>query len=124
MQLPEIEAAIALERNESAKGIELLESALPYERAYPDAIYVRGLLYLKMNRGLGAAAEFRKIADHEGTSWAATWAQPNWGQYYALSWLGTVSYTHLDVYKRQRKGSCCSVKANRSRSRPRRYRFC
>jgi DNA-binding winged helix-turn-helix (wHTH) protein/Flp pilus assembly protein TadD len=88
VQLPEIEAAIALERNESAKGIELLESALPYERAYPDAIYVRGLLYLKMNRGLGAAAEFRKIADHEGTSWAATWAQPNWGQYYALSWLG------------------------------------
>jgi tetratricopeptide (TPR) repeat protein len=88
VQLPEIEATIALERNESAKGIELLESALPYERAYPDAIYARGLLYLKMNRGLRAAAEFRKIADHEGTSWAATWAQPNWGQYYALSWLG------------------------------------
>ena len=88
VQLPEIEAALALDRNEPAKGIELLESALPYERAYPDAIYVRGLLYLKMNRGLAAAAEFRKITDHEGTSWAATWAQPNWGQYYALSWLG------------------------------------
>ena len=43
VQLPEIEAAFALDRNEPAKGIDLLESALPYERAYPDAIYVRGL---------------------------------------------------------------------------------
>lgn len=88
VQLPEIEAILALQRDEPGKGIELLESALPYERAYPDAIYVRGLVYLKMDRGMDAAAEFRKIADHEGASWAATWSQPNWGQYYALSWLG------------------------------------
>ena len=88
VQLPEIEAAFALDRNEPAKGIDLLESALPYERAYPDAIYVRGLLYLKMRRGTEAVAEFRKIAEHQGASWGATWAQPNWGQYYALAWLG------------------------------------
>jgi DNA-binding winged helix-turn-helix (wHTH) protein/tetratricopeptide (TPR) repeat protein len=88
VQLPEIEAVVALQRDEPAKGIELLESASPYERAYPDVMYVRGLVYLKMNRGADAAAEFRKIADHEGASWGATWVHPNWGQYYALSWLG------------------------------------
>jgi len=83
VQLPEIEAMI-----ERARGLELLESASPYERAYPDAVYVRGLVYLHLKRGEDAAAEFRKIADHEGASWGATWVHPYWGQYYALSYLG------------------------------------
>jgi len=83
VQLPEIEAMI-----EPAKGIELLASASPFERAYPDAVYVRGLVYLQMRRGAEATGEFRKIADHEGASWGATWVHPNWGQYYALSYLG------------------------------------
>jgi eukaryotic-like serine/threonine-protein kinase len=83
VQLPEIQAMI-----EPAKGIELLASASPYERAYPDAIYVRGLIYLQMKRGAEAATEFRKIADHEDASWGATWVHPYWGQYYALSYLG------------------------------------
>jgi eukaryotic-like serine/threonine-protein kinase len=87
VQLPEVEAMVAL-RNEPAKGVELMASALPYEGAYPDAIYVRGLVYLQMKRGAQAAAEFRKIADHEGASWGSTWVHPYWGQYYALSYLG------------------------------------
>ena len=33
-------------------------------------------------------AEFRKIVDHKGASWGATWVHPNWGQYYSLSYLG------------------------------------
>ncbi len=88
VQLPEIQAMIALHRNEPAKGIELLAPASPYERAYPDAAYVRGLIYLSMKRGAEAAAEFGKIADREGASWGATWVHPYWGQYYALSYLG------------------------------------
>ena len=88
VQLPEIQAMIALHSNEPAKGIELLASASPYERAYPDAVYMRGLILLHMKRGAEAAAEFRKIADHEGASWGATWVHPYWGQYYALSYLG------------------------------------
>jgi tetratricopeptide (TPR) repeat protein len=88
VQRPETEAMIALHRNEPAKGIELLAAAVPYERAYPDAIYVRGMVYLQMKKGAEAAAEFRKIADHEGASWGATWVHPNWGQYHALSYLG------------------------------------
>lgn len=88
VQLPEIQAMIALHQNEPAKSIELLSSASPYERAYPDAAYVRGLAYLHMERGADAVAEFHKIADHEGASWGATWVHPYWGQYYALSYLG------------------------------------
>jgi DNA-binding winged helix-turn-helix (wHTH) protein/tetratricopeptide (TPR) repeat protein len=88
VQLPEIEAMIALRRDEPGKSIEVLASASPYERAYPDAVYVRGLAYLQLERGAEAVAEFRKIADHEGASWGATWVHPYWGQYYALSYLG------------------------------------
>jgi tetratricopeptide (TPR) repeat protein len=45
VELPEIEAMI-----EPAKGVQLLASASPYERAYPDAVYVRGLVFLQMKR--------------------------------------------------------------------------
>jgi eukaryotic-like serine/threonine-protein kinase len=88
VQSPEIQAMIALRRDEPAKGVELMESAKPYERAYPDAIYVRGLAYLGMHKGAEAAAEFQKIVDHKGANWGATWVRPNWGQYYSLSYLG------------------------------------
>jgi DNA-binding winged helix-turn-helix (wHTH) protein/tetratricopeptide (TPR) repeat protein len=88
VQLPEIQAMIALHRDQPAKSVELLGSASPYERAYPDAIYVRGLAYLRMHKGAEAAAEFQKIVDHKGANWGATWIHPNWGQYYSLSYLG------------------------------------
>jgi DNA-binding winged helix-turn-helix (wHTH) protein/tetratricopeptide (TPR) repeat protein len=88
VQLPEIQAMIALHRDEPAKGVELMASASPYERAYPDAIYVRGLAYLKMQKGAEAAAEFHKIVNHKGANWGATWVHPYWGQYYSLSYLG------------------------------------
>jgi DNA-binding winged helix-turn-helix (wHTH) protein/tetratricopeptide (TPR) repeat protein len=88
VQLPEIRAVIALRRDEPAKSVELLASASPYERAYPDATYVRGMAFLRMHKGREAAAEFQKIVDHKGANWAATWLHPNWGQYYALSYLG------------------------------------
>lgn len=88
IQLPEIEAEIALHVNDAGRGVDLMTVSVPYERAYPDAVYVRGLVYLHMKKGAEAAAEFRKIADHEGASWGATWVHPYWGQYYALSYLG------------------------------------
>jgi eukaryotic-like serine/threonine-protein kinase len=88
VQLPEIRAATALHRDEPGKSVELLASASPYERAYPDAVYVRGLAYLSMHKGVDAAAEFQKIVDHKGANWGATWVHPNWGQYYSLSYLG------------------------------------
>jgi eukaryotic-like serine/threonine-protein kinase len=88
VELPEIRAAIALKRDQPAESLELLASAAPYERSYIEASYLRGLVYLRLHRGAEATAEFRKIADHKGASWGATWAHPNWGQYYSLSYLG------------------------------------
>jgi len=88
VQLPEIRAAIELQRDQPAKAVELLASASPYERAYPEAVYLRGLAYLRLHKGAEAAAEFQKILDHKGASWGSTWLYPNWGLYYSISYLG------------------------------------
>ena len=88
VQLPEIRAAIALKRDQAARSVELLASASPYERSYLDAIYLRGLAYLRLHKGAEAAAEFQKIVNHKGANWGATWVHPYWGQFYSLSYLG------------------------------------
>jgi eukaryotic-like serine/threonine-protein kinase len=88
VQLPAIRAAIELQRGQPAKAVELLAPASPYERAYPEAVYMRGLAYLRLRKGVEAAAEFQKILDHKGASWGSTWLHPNWGQYYSISYLG------------------------------------
>ena len=88
VQLPEIRAAIALKRDQAARSVELLGAASPYERAYFDAVYLRGLAYLRLHRGADAAGEFQKIVDHKGANWASTWRYPYWGQFYSLSYLG------------------------------------
>jgi eukaryotic-like serine/threonine-protein kinase len=88
VQLPAIRAAIALKRDQPDKAVVLLASASPYERAYPEAVYLRGLAYLRLRKGVEAAAEFQNILDHKGASWGSTWLHPNWGLYYSLSYLG------------------------------------
>jgi eukaryotic-like serine/threonine-protein kinase len=88
VQLPSIRALIGLQRGEPAKAVELLDSASPYERAYPEAVYLRGLAYLRLHKGGEAAAEFQKILDHKGASWGSTWQYPNWALYYSISYLG------------------------------------
>ncbi len=77
MQLPEIRAAVELKLDQPANVVELLVPAVPFERAYPEVPYLRGLAFLQ--RGAEAAAEFQKILDHKGA---------NWGMYYSLSYLG------------------------------------
>jgi eukaryotic-like serine/threonine-protein kinase len=88
VQLPEIRAAVELKRDRPAKAVELLASASPYERAYLEAVYLRGWAYLRLHKGAEAVAEFRKILDHKGASWGATWLYPNWGLYYSISYVG------------------------------------
>ncbi len=88
VQLPEIRAALEIQRGQPAKAVDLLASASPYERAYPEAIYLRSLAYLGLAKGAEAAAEFEKILDHKGASWGSTWRYPNWGLYYAISYAG------------------------------------
>ncbi len=88
VQLPEIRAAIELHLDHPAKAVELLASAAPYERAYPEAVYLRGLAYLRLKKGPEAAVEFQKIVDHKGANWGSTWRTPHWGECYSLSYLG------------------------------------
>ena len=88
VQLPGVRAAIALQRDQPARSIELLASASPYERSYLDAVYLRGLAYLRLKQGANAAVEFRRIVDHKGANWATAWRYPYWGQFYSLSYLG------------------------------------
>jgi tetratricopeptide (TPR) repeat protein/aminoglycoside phosphotransferase (APT) family kinase protein len=76
VQLPAIHAATELRRNRPTAAIEMLASATPYERAFPEVVYLRALAYLRLSRKPEAAAEFRKILDHKGA---------NWGVFYALS---------------------------------------
>ncbi len=80
VQLPILQAAIELKRDQPAKTIELLEPVSHYERAHPEVMYLRGLAYLRLHKGPEAATEFQKIANHKGI---------NWGNlYYPLSYLG------------------------------------
>ena len=83
-----VRAAIELQRDQPAKAVELLASAAHYERAYPESVYLRGLAYLRLRKGVEAAVEFRKILDHKGASWGSTWIYPNWGLSYSISYLG------------------------------------
>jgi DNA-binding winged helix-turn-helix (wHTH) protein/Flp pilus assembly protein TadD len=72
--LPVIRAAIALQRNDPNRAVELLEVTSPYELASATNIsnpgmfpaYLRGRAYLAHNDGARAAAEFQKYIDHRG----------------------------------------------------------
>jgi eukaryotic-like serine/threonine-protein kinase len=88
VQLPAIRAAIALKQDQPERAVELLASALPFERAYPEVAYLRGLAYLKQREGGEAATEFEKILDHKGANWGCAWQHPYWGQFYSLAYLG------------------------------------
>ena len=77
--LPVARATLAIQQNQPTKAIEALQSAAPYERAYSQVPYLRGIAYLRRNEGAAAAAEFQKIVDHKGA---------NWGVVYPLSHLG------------------------------------
>ena len=65
--LPNVRANIALDRNEPAKAVDILQPALVYDLAesayYP---YTRGQAYLALHKGPEAAAESQKLLDHRG----------------------------------------------------------
>jgi len=87
VQLPAILAAIELKRDHPAKTIELLASAIPWERAFPEVMWLRGQAYLRLGRGQEAALEFRKILDHKGANFGQVYAlaQPALARAYALA---------------------------------------
>jgi serine/threonine protein kinase/tetratricopeptide (TPR) repeat protein len=71
--LPTIQAAVALERKDPNRAIELLKAASTIELGTPTNLtiflcpaYVRGEAYLMLHDGNRAAAEFQKFIDHRG----------------------------------------------------------
>jgi hypothetical protein len=65
MDLPTLRAQLALNRNDSARAIEELQPAVPYELGNGmQAIYLRGEAYLSARDGSKAASEFQKIIEH------------------------------------------------------------
>jgi tetratricopeptide (TPR) repeat protein len=71
--VPVLRAQIALNQNDPARAVRLLQASAPYELGpsrllygglYP--VYVRGEAYLSAHKGAEAAIEFQKILDHPG----------------------------------------------------------
>lgn len=74
VQLPAVRAAAALAGHQPSRAVELLATATPYERAFPEVTYLRGLAFLALGRGRDAAAAFRRILDDKGTAWDLDYA--------------------------------------------------
>jgi serine/threonine protein kinase/tetratricopeptide (TPR) repeat protein len=71
--LPTIRAAVALERQDPIRAIELLKAASTLELGGSTNLmvslcpaYLRGEAYLRQHNGVRAAAEFQKFIDHRG----------------------------------------------------------
>ncbi|MGB6689603.1 MAG: winged helix-turn-helix domain-containing protein [Terracidiphilus sp.] len=70
--LPSVRAQLALNRLDTAKALQDLQMAAPYELGDADGsntlfpVFLRGQAYLMARRGSEAAAEFQKILDHRG----------------------------------------------------------
>ncbi|MCC7415609.1 MAG: protein kinase [Acidobacteria bacterium] len=89
--LPVTAAAVALERGDPARAIELLEPARAYDRAPSGefwAHYLRGRAHLRLNDGRAAAADFDRIAAHQGEVPGAV--------LYPLGYLGAARAAALD----------------------------
>ena len=79
--LPTIRAAVALERKDPKRAIELLKVASTIELSSATAdltiflcpVYVRGEAYLTLHDGRAAAAEFQKFIDHRGVVMNFPW---------------------------------------------------
>jgi len=97
--LPTLRAALALNRQQPARAIDVLETAAPYELGTPRCnlqgffgalypVYLRGEAYLAAGRGPEAAAEFQKILNHRGiviSDVIGALAQLQMGRAYALT---------------------------------------
>jgi len=66
VDVPLIRTLIELQHSETAKAIDLLDTAAVYGRANSGVGYTRGWTYLKAKQGAEAAQEFQKILDRKG----------------------------------------------------------
>ena len=96
--LPTIRAAVALQRKDPNRAVELLKVASTIELGQPVVLivylcpaYLRGEAYLMLHDGNRAAAEFQKFIDHYGLVGNFQWG--------ALARLGLARAYALDVAK-------------------------
>jgi eukaryotic-like serine/threonine-protein kinase len=69
LQIPVTAAAVAMQRGDAARAIELLEPVRRFDRAPSGEFwpaYLRGQAYLRLKDGQAAAAEFRSVIAHRG----------------------------------------------------------
>src|SRR5271157_2014149 len=76
--LPAIYASIEIRRDNPAKALDILKTTEPYELGTPlpqfevggslYPVYIRGSVYLSLNKGKEAAAEFQKFLDQRGVA--------------------------------------------------------
>jgi tetratricopeptide (TPR) repeat protein len=67
--LPSLQGMIEYGRGDFAKTVDAFQPVMPFElssAANLDPAYIRGMAYLKLNKGAEAAAEFQKLIDHRG----------------------------------------------------------
>jgi tetratricopeptide (TPR) repeat protein len=86
--LPVTNAALALERGDAARALELLETVRPYDRAASAEFwptYLRGQAYLRLKNHAAAAAEFQSILERRGEHPAS--------MFYPLAYLGLARAT-------------------------------
>ena len=79
--VPSVRAAVALERKDPNRAIELLKDASAIELGQATSAlaiflcpaYIRGQAYLMLHEGSAAAAEFQKFIDHRGVVVNSPW---------------------------------------------------
>ena len=74
--LPVVRAYIEIRKGQPSQALKYLETAAPYDFAFPPPqfseggllypVYVRGQAYLALHQGKDAVAEFQKFLDHRG----------------------------------------------------------
>jgi Flp pilus assembly protein TadD/tRNA A-37 threonylcarbamoyl transferase component Bud32 len=81
--LPFLQAGLEFHRGNPAQAIEALRPAIPYERSFWEATFLRGQAYLKEGAGSDAVAQFQKVMEYK----IGNWSNPPW-QVLAHLYLG------------------------------------
>jgi len=113
--LPTIRAAVAMERKDLNRAVELLKESSAIELGTPTnlsvglvPVYVRGEAYLALGNGDQAAGEFRKFIDHSGVVGNFSWG--------ALARLGLARSYALEAQSAQGAGAGAEAVRGKARS--------
>jgi len=61
--IPSVKAIVAMNHDQAAKAIDLLDGAMVYGRSNCGVLYARGMAYLQAKQGAQAAQEFQRVID-------------------------------------------------------------